>query len=148
MSNVKDKQNFADAPSANKTLRLYTKLALIPAGFTRLLQLPSNRRHWQICTPNSQTEHSFSIHGPARRLRCRSHWPPWYKYPLFIPLRSSLSPCPCHCAVILSDISSLLADRPVDLENPVLPSLHISYLLPNVLVAFNCSPEQQTRVRQ
>jgi hypothetical protein len=111
-----DKQNFADAFPANKSLPPYTIVALIPAGFTRPLQLPSIDAIGKSALTIHRQEHSFSINGPARRLQSRSHWPLRSKYPLFIPLRPSLSPCPCHCAVILSEISSLLADRPIDIE--------------------------------
>jgi hypothetical protein len=141
-----DKEGFAVHFQPTNLFYPYKIVALIPAGFTRPLPLPSIDAIGKSALTIRRQEHSVSIDGPARRLRCRSHWPPRSKYLLFIPLRPSLSPCPCHCAVIISEISSLLADRPIDIGNPVLPSVPIFYILPNVVAALNCSSEQHTRL--
>lgn len=127
-----DKQNFADASSANKTVPPYTIVALIPAGFHSSSTIAVHRRQLtNLASQFADRSTASPSTGLQRRLRCRSHWPPWYNYLLFIPLRPSLSPCPCHCAVIFSEISSLLADRsfPIDIENRVLSSVPLCLLI-------------------
>jgi hypothetical protein len=126
-----DKQTFADSFSANKYRPPYTIVALIPAGFSRPIpafnQCPRSRPLANLHARLADLCKASPYNGSASLLRCRSHWPSWYKYPLFIPLRPFLSPCPCHCAVILSEISSLQAGRPIDIENPVFLSPYLLY---------------------